>query len=34
VCTVIRDFIVQVDELPMLAYKLENKIGLLVDTVS
>lgn len=34
VCTVIRDFIVQVDELPLLAYKLENRIGLLVDTVS
>ncbi len=34
VCTVIRDFIVHVDELPLLAYKLENRIGLLVDTVS
>ena len=34
VCTVIRDFIVNVAELPLLAHKLEKEIGLLVDTVS
>ena len=34
VCTVIRDFVIDVDELPKLARKLEKEIGLLVDTVS
>ncbi len=34
VCTVIRDFVVNYDDLPVLAAKLENETGLLLDTVS
>jgi len=34
VCTVIRDFVVNYDDLPTLANKLESETGLLLDTVT
>ena len=34
VATVIRDFVIDIDDLPVLVYKLEHEVGLLIDTVS